>query len=121
MNTTANIDMGDYSTPFAFGPKRKQFLDIIKRDGKKILSQNCFMNLDPRWKDILHRKIIGSIFDVKIDGGRPIVGHPIKLIIHDILKLLDQQEGITKSEAVVRVLNDIFSQPGKQRIWNDVD
>jgi len=47
------------------------------------------MNLDPRWKDILHRKIIGSIFDLKIDGGRPIVGHPIKLIIHDILKLLD--------------------------------
>jgi hypothetical protein len=36
MNTTANFDA--YATPFAFGPKRKKFLDIMLRDGKKIIS-----------------------------------------------------------------------------------
>lgn len=65
MNSTANINIGDYATPFAFGPKRKGFKDIMLRDGKKIISQS--VNLDQETRGKINKLVIQGLFDVKLN------------------------------------------------------
>lgn len=65
MNTGANFQV--FPSPNAFGPKRRQFRDLMLRDGKKIISQQ-FMQLDPTTKGKLKQNIIQGIFNVEIKG-----------------------------------------------------
>lgn len=65
MNTSANFQV--FPSPKAFGPKRKQFKDLMLRDGKKVISQQ-FMQLDPSSKGKLKQGIIQGLFNVEIVG-----------------------------------------------------
>ncbi len=65
MNTSANFQV--FPTPNAFGPKRKQFKDLMLRDGKRIISQQ-FIQLDPTSKGKLKQGIIQGLFNVEITG-----------------------------------------------------
>lgn len=87
MNTSANFQI--FPSPYAFGPKRKKFKDLILRDGKKIISQQ-FIQLDPNSKDKLNKGIIETLFKVKIQGIN--LGNlKLKLCLIDIFNNLDSK------------------------------
>lgn len=101
MNTTANFDA--YATPFAFGPKRKKFLDIMLRDGKKIISQG-FGRFEPLERRKFNKNLISILFNVKINGNFP--QHMVCL--RDILRkiILNISNGHSYCSAVNQVLQE---------------
>lgn len=85
MNTTANFEV--FPTPYAFGPKRKGFKDLMLRDGKKIISQQ-FLDLDPQSRAKLNQNVLEIIFNIKINGI-DLVDLKLKKCINDIFKMID--------------------------------
>lgn len=105
MNSTA-IDIGSYNTPYAFGKHKQQFIDFITRDGKKIISQDFYIN-DELLECKFNEYIIQNLFNVKLDTliqkKQRLVG-PIRNHLKNIFRLLDS--GLSKQDAIIKIIKE---------------
>ncbi len=93
MNTSANFQI--FPSPYAFGPKRKDFKDLMLRDGKKIISEQ-FIQLQPDAKGKLKQGIIQGLFNVKITGI-DLTNLKFKSCLKDIFKYLEKEYSLIQS------------------------
>ncbi len=91
MITSQAIDVYP-ATPLAWLPKRKQFYDLIKKHGGKIVSEQLLNRLTPNE----NKKFIQIIFNVNITGCDQI--YNIKQLLKKIFYLIDN--GYNKCTAI---------------------